>query len=168
MRFVSFDPASKKNLGWAKLDFIDGKIDNYEAGTLVLDATDEPWQVCWPMFGFVDETISKYQPDLVICERTSAFSGSFITGQISSCMGVIFACCGKYNLKMKQVYPTHVKKQVTGKGKCTKKQMEKAVKNIVKDIKSDISNASEHAYDALANILCYMIDEKLYSFCAEK
>ena len=160
MRIASFDPASVRNLGWTILNFNNNKISDCKAGTFVIEKKENVWQACWPIFVFVEDFLTKTKPDLVICEKTSSFAGSFITGQVSNCMGVIFACCGKLNLDIKFVYPTHVKKVVCGKGKCSKSEMQKAVIGMLGKI--EIENNTSHAYDAISNIICYLIDEKNY------
>lgn len=164
---LSFDPASFRNLGWAFVQISNSdKSDNNEfnciAGTMVMQQVTEPWQVLWPLFSAVDTIISAKTPDLVIIEKTSSFSGGFITGQVSNCIGVILACCGKHNLPVQFVYPTHVKKVVTGAGRATKSLMKKSVKSYINDLTGkDIKFDSEHACDALANILCWLIESKI-------
>jgi Holliday junction resolvasome RuvABC endonuclease subunit len=127
-----------------------------------MSKVDQPWKMLWPLFLIVEQLFEKQKPDLVIIEKTSSFSGGFITGQVSNCMGVILACCGKFQLPVSFVYPSHVKKVLTGKGRATKTQMKKAVKEIMSDITDPnikVEYDSEHAYDAVSNVLAFLIDE---------
>jgi crossover junction endodeoxyribonuclease RuvC len=165
LKILSFDPASTKNIGWCVIYLEgdkDGGCSTFElaAGTFVMPSVADYWQALWPMFLAVDDFLNEEKPDVIIIEKTSAFAGGFITGQVSNCMGVILACCGKYDAKVDFVFPTHVKKVVTGKGRATKNVLKKSVRSILthygmKDVKFD----SEHAYDAIANILCYLCDK---------
>lgn len=168
-KIASFDPASYRNLGWAVMDVTENSKNEIKgvdtiAGTFVMPKVDEPWKMLWPLFNVVEQFFVQQKPEIVIIEKTSSFAGGFVTGQVSNCIGVIMACCGKHSIPVTFVYPSHVKKVVTGKGKATKTQLKKAVtaslaampgKNKKKEFKFD----SEHAYDAVANILCFLVDE---------
>lgn len=170
--YASFDPASKKNVGWALLKL---KIDNNNismecaGGTLVLKNTPEPWEILWPVFVFTDQFITTSKPDFIIVEKTSSFQGSFITGQVSQCMGAILSACGKHNQNVIFEYPTHIKKVVSGKGKAPKGLMKRSVNNIVQKYTGEkLLLDSDHAYDALANIFCYLIDKGILENPHEK
>lgn len=161
MRIIGFDPASTRNLGWSVVE-INNKEISCVAGTFVIPTVDDKWKAYWPMFIMVDDLLSQDNVDTVIVEQTSAFSGGFVTGQVSHCLGVIFAACGKNDTNVNSVYPTHVKKVITDNGRAKKAEMKKHTKKIlenlgVKDTKFD----SPHAYDAAANILCWLFDKKI-------
>ena len=159
-KIISFDPASTKNLGWSKIEIKDGTFI-CDAGTFVIPTTSQVWESYWPMHQVIDDFLSKENPDLVIIEKTSAFrpsSGSFVTGQVSHCMGLIFALCGKYNLKVEFAFPTSVKLRIAGHGKASKSQIKRAVKQYIHNMThNSVSYSSDHAYDAMANILYYIL-----------
>lgn len=150
---LSFDPASFRNTGWSvftrdKTTCISGTIVTKEK---------EPWKALYPIFQEVDKILSKYKPDVVVIEKTSSFSGGFITGQVSNCIGVTLAACGKHKRKVEFVYPTHVKKIVTGNGRAKKADIKKAVRDYLKkETGKDIKFDSEHSCDAAANIICWL------------
>jgi len=167
-KVLSFDPASVRNLGWSlvEVDEVDKDVCQEfrcEAGTIVLPKVTEPWEALWPMFVSVDTTLLAQKPELIIIEKTSSFAGGFVTGQVSNCIGVILACCGKHELPVSFVYPSHVKKVVTGNGRATKSQMKKRVQQLVSDLSGGkiIKFDSEHACDATANILCWLIENEM-------
>ncbi len=162
-RIVSFDPASVRNLGWA--DFLiyeeHGSVMDIEceAGTFIMPTVDETWKAMWPMSIAIDAFLSSKEPDLVILENTSSFSGGFVTAQVSGCIGLIHASCGRYELTVESVYPTHVKKIVSGDGRATKSKMKKAVKGWLEEITGQkLKLDSEHAFDACSNIICWLLD----------
>ncbi len=165
-KVLSFDPASVRNLGWSLVE-VESKKDvcqefRCESGTVVLSKVSEPWEAMWPIFVSVDTILSTRKPDLIIIEKTSSFAGGFVTGQVSNCTGVILACCGKYELPVSFVYPSHVKKVVTGNGRATKSQMKKKVQQYMSDLGGKaIKFDSEHACDATANILCWLIENDM-------
>jgi len=89
------------------------------------------------------------------------FSGGFVTGQVSNCMGVILSACGKHDLAVAFVYPSHVKKVITGNGRATKGQMKKYVKDMMYQLCGEhVKFDSEHSCDATANILCWLKENK--------
>ncbi len=157
-KIVSFDPASTRNLGWAKIEL--GESIECQAGTFVMPDVDEVWQVYWPMYQSVTTFLGSEKPDLVVIEKTSAFRGGFVTGQVSHCMGVIFAACQEHNIKIEFAFPTTVKLRVAGHGKCTKSQIKKAVCQLIFNLTGhkNVKYSSDHAYDSVANILYYLID----------
>lgn len=162
---MSFDPASMRNLGWSVIEndiYNAEQLVSIDCGTHVMAVVSEPWMCLWPLFQFVDGLIEKTNPDIIVLEKTSAFAGGFVTGQVSNCIGAILSACGKHNKTVKFVYPTHVKKVVTGKGKATKAVMKKAVKALIERVYGqEVKFSSEHDCDACANVFCWLIDEQL-------
>lgn len=168
MKICSFDPSSTRNLGYAvaKLENIEKELySEITAGTFILEAKEEKPLLLWSVFSIVDSFLLENCPDLVVIEQTGSFSGGFITSQISNCIGVILSCCGKHKIKVITVYPTHVKKIITGKGKATKSEMRKSVIGLLQQLKiTNTKYNEEHAYDAIANILTFMHECKDIGF----
>jgi len=164
---VGFDPASTRNIGWSSFSLNkkpdkSSKICSWDGGTLVLPVQDEKWQVLWPMFCRLDDFFEEHNPHLVIVEKTSSFAGGFVTGQVSQCMGVIEAVCGKYDVAVDFVFPTSVKKAVAGHGRAKKTQVKKAVEKHLTDIGiKNIKFHSDHTADAAANVLCWLFKNKV-------
>lgn len=162
IKIMGFDPASTKNLGWSIIEYNSDELLSCRAGTIQLTSAHEQWKVLGSVLLLIEEILRTEQPDLVIVEKTSSFSGSFITGQVSYCIGVILAVCSKLECDVKFVFPTHVKKVITDNGKATKSQMKKSVIAMLKSkLKQDsFQFDSPHAIDATANILTWLSDEK--------
>lgn len=166
-RFVSFDPASLRNLGWSIVTYTEndqGKFQTMKCacGTFTLKKAElvQRHLVLWTTFVLVDAFLERSKPDLVIIEQTSSFRGSFVTGQISQCMGVLMAACGKHEVQTAFVYPSSVKKKVTGNGRATKTIMKKNVTSIMADLTGEtLKFDSEHSVDATANIICWLIQQ---------
>jgi Holliday junction resolvasome RuvABC endonuclease subunit len=161
VKIVSFDPASYKNLGWAVAHCVSCDVQTVYAGTWVSSSdADCAWQAMWPFFKKVDALLKKEKPDIVVLEKTSSFSGGFITGQVSNTIGMIYAAIGKNKINNVQfLYPTHVKKVLTGKGKASKSVIKKEVVQRIYDMTNEqVKFDSEHAYDACANIFCYLVE----------
>lgn len=164
-KIIGFDPASTRNLGWSLFEYtVKGGFDltRFQSSTVRLATTPERWQVLGPVSIAVDEFLAKESPNLVVIEQTASFRGSFITGQVSHCIGVILAACSRQDIDVGFVYPTHVKKVMTGKGKATKPQMKKAVIRSLKDLGvKNIKFDSDHAADATSNILTWLADKDI-------
>lgn len=164
---LGFDPASTRNIGWSVITIKKqpkkaSVLKDWLCGTFVMEPVEQKWQVLWPMFVIVNSFIENQKPDLVILEKTSQFAGGFITGQVSQCMGVIYAACGKNNCKVEFAYPTSVKKIVTGNGRAKKGDIKRSVSEFlnnhgIKGVKFD----SEHAADASATILYWLIKKEI-------
>lgn len=169
LNILGFDPASLVNLGWAHLilPLNEAEVPECEAGTFVFHNTDQKTTLA-SIYSTVDSLIAKNNPDLVIVEKTSSFSGGFITGQVSACLGVLLAVMGKHKVDIVEVFPTHVKKVVTGNGRATKKLIKTSIVKLLKGIGfADAKFSSEHAYDAMANIFCHLIDSNIIKLSKE-
>lgn len=166
---VGFDPASTRNIGWSlftlsKKPSKTAKISEWAGGTFVMPVMDEKWQVLWPMFLAVEEFLDEYSPHLVVVEKTSSFAGGFITGQVSHCMGVLLAACGKHKIPVEFVYPTSVKKLVAGHGRATKSKLKKATKKLLDDAGiKDAKFHSDHTADAAASVFYWLIKSEVIS-----
>lgn len=167
-RFVSFDPASLRNLGWSIFSCTEdnGKCVGIECsyGTFQLPKYEDSqrYMALWSAFAIADAFLERTEPDLVIVEQTSSFKGGFVTGQVSQCMGALLAACGKHEVQAVFVYPSTVKKRVAGHGRATKSMMKKHVTEILQQFVGEgqiIKFDSEHAVDATANIICWLIQQ---------
>jgi Holliday junction resolvasome RuvABC endonuclease subunit len=171
---VGFDPASTRNIGWSSFSLSKkpsntAKISKWSGGTFVMPITEEKWQVLWPMFESVNEFLEEQQPHLVVVEKTSSFAGGFITGQVSHCMGVILAVCGKLSIPVEFVYPTSVKKLVAGHGRAPKGKVKKATKNLLIAAGiEDVKFHSDHTADAAASVFYWLIKAGVISPEEEK
>ncbi len=160
---VGFDPASTRNIGWSlftlsKKPSATAKINKWAGGTFVLPVMEEKWQVLWPMFLVVEAFLDEHVPHLVVVEKTSSFAGGFITGQVSQCMGVLLAACGKHKIPVEFVYPTSVKKLVAGHGRASKSKIKKATKKHLIDAGfKDVKFHSDHTGDAAASVFYWLI-----------
>lgn len=166
---VGFDPASTRNIGWSlftlsKKPSKTAKISEWAGGTFVMPVMEERWRVLWPMFLEVESFLDEHNPDLVVVEKTSSFAGGFITGQVSHCMGVLLAACGKYKIPVEFVYPTSVKKLVAGHGRATKSKIKQATKELlIAAGVEDVKFHSDHTADAAASVFYWLIKSEVIS-----
>jgi len=160
---VGFDPASTRNIGWASLVLSKkpasgAKMSSWEGGTFVMPVTEERWQVLWPMFSTVEAFLEERSPNLIVVEKTSSFAGGFVTGQVSHCMGVILAACGKLDIPVEFVFPTSVKKLVAGHGRAKKAKIKNCVRSLLEGlgVKKPVFD-SDHTADATAGIFYWLM-----------
>jgi len=163
-KITSFDPASFRNLGFCNVQLVGGEEGpalECQAGTIV-NPNDEFGPKALYYFRLSSEQLLvDFEPDLVIVEKTSSFSGGFVAGQVSGCIGVILSSCGMLDVDVDYVFPTHVKKIVTGSGKASKSLVKKSVTNILNRMGGEVGKLdSSHAYDAVANVLCWLFENK--------
>ena len=160
MKLVAFDPASLRNIGWATCTHEPNNF-LYDTGTFVMPNTPKRWQVLSIMYEAVDKLLVEEKPDMVVIEQTSSFrskKAAFVGGQVSECMGAIKASVGKQKLNLSLVYPTSIKKTVAGHGRATKPILKNAVVRILSDLTgAKPTFSSDHACDAMASILHYLI-----------
>lgn len=173
---LGIDPASTRNIGWSIIGLShksakSATITEWTGGTFVLPTMNERWEVLWPMFMLLDMFVSTKTPDLVILEKTNQFrqmSGGFITGQVSHCMGVIYAVCGKHKLPVEFAFPTSVKKIVAGSGKASKTELKNSTKTLLqREGIEDVSFDSQHTADAAATIFYWLITNGIVEPLAE-
>jgi Holliday junction resolvasome RuvABC endonuclease subunit len=167
-KIVSFDPGSFRNLGWSVVTVNKGRSKTKriqcEAGTFVNTQPEFGPNSLWEFQKAIDKFLAEQKPSRVCYEKTNAFSGGFVTGQVSACIGLILACCGKYSIKAEGILPTHAKKVVTGSGKASKKQVKGGVIDTLELVGCTVEKFdSEHAYDATLVALCWMIDNGVIS-----
>lgn len=171
---IGFDPASSRNLGWSIIRYKSAKaaktakITKCVSGTFTFPVCKESWRILGPMYLAVEEFLQREEPDLVVIEQTSAFrgpkAGGFVTGQVSYCIGVILSVCSKNDMNVGFVYPSHVKKVLTGKGRASKVEVRKGVKTILEHLGTPepVTFDSDHASDATGNVLVWLADNNIY------
>lgn len=80
----------------------------------------------------MEKLIEKYTPQKIAIERLFFTNNIKTAIDVAQCRGVIMYECIKHNLQIKEYTPLQVKKAITGNGKANKKQMQQAIKMIMK------------------------------------
>ncbi len=93
------------------------------------------------------EIINKYKPEVVVVEKLF-FTTNLKTGiAVAECRGVIMYEAIKHGLKIIEFTPLQIKKAITGNGAANKKQMQQAIKMI---LRLDEVPKPDDAADAIA------------------
>jgi crossover junction endodeoxyribonuclease RuvC len=96
----------------------------------------------------IKELLEKWKPDLLAMEEVfvlKQFPKAAI--RLGEVRGVVFLAAQEENIPLIEVRPTEVKSAMTGSGRADKKQMERAIRQL---LKIEGSIGSSHAGDALA------------------
>lgn len=96
----------------------------------------------------IKELLEKWRPDLLAMEQVfvlKQFPKAAI--QLGEVRGVIFLAAQEKDIPVVEVRPTEVKSALTGSGRADKKQIERAIRQL---LKIEGSLGSSHAGDALA------------------
>jgi len=96
----------------------------------------------------IRELIEKWKPNLLAMEEVfvlKQFPKAAI--QLGEVRGVIFLAAQEKDIPLVEIRPTEVKSALTGSGRADKKQMERAIRQL---LKIEGSLGSSHAGDALA------------------
>ncbi|MDO9123144.1 MAG: crossover junction endodeoxyribonuclease RuvC [Deltaproteobacteria bacterium] len=96
----------------------------------------------------IKELLEKWRPDLLAVEQVfvlKQFPKAAI--QLGEVRGVIFLAAQEKDIPVVEVRPTEVKSALTGSGRADKKQIERAIRQL---LRIEGSLGSSHAGDALA------------------
>ncbi len=128
MRIVGIDPGLEVT-GYAVLDSAEGNVNIVDAGTI---KTNRRWELAKRLVILskeLAELLAEHEPEVMAVEelyshyrfpRTSILMGH--------ARGVILEAAGKANVKVMAYAATRVKKSITGNGRASKEQVQRAVK----------------------------------------
>lgn len=94
----------------------------------------------------IKKLIEKYDPQKIAIERLFFTNNIKTAIDVAQCRGVIMYEGIKHHLQIREYTPLQVKKAITGNGKANKKQMQQAIKMIMK---LDAIPTPDDAADAL-------------------
>ena len=154
MIVLSYDPASLKNMGVAvcSIDVKTKKIKVLESYTEVFDVSLENKDRRLIVIKNVTEgLIKKHGVNVVTIERSMGFGKHFVRNQLSEGTGVIKLVACQKNVPIVEISPGTLKKQITGNGRASKKEVMEAILKMFSLDKKNLS--SEHEADALG--VCY-------------
>jgi crossover junction endodeoxyribonuclease RuvC len=144
---IGIDPGLN-NTGLCILNYVN---NNYNIVFLEEIITNNKNSINFRLFEIyekIDNILKKF-PHVTIMGLEESFvninnKSSLKLGMVS---GVILMLSAKYNLELKYMSPTYIKKKISGNGSATKEYIELFVKAIIPNVKEDISH---HLYDAIA------------------
>ncbi len=110
----------------------------------------------------LEEIIKSYDIELCVLEDSIPVRNSKSVLQLNILKGMIIRSLQKKNIKTKLIYPTTVKKMVTGNGRATKEQIAQTIQRDLIDIgkysdkQTKKQEKTSDIYDSLALVLAYL------------
>ena len=156
MKIIGIDPGTAK-MGYAIIDSIDkNNTKLLETDILVTSSKLEDGDRLRFLFNGLTELLKNYQPKVMVIERIFFNMNAKTAISVGQARGICMLAAANAKVKTIEYTALQAKKLLTGYGRATKKQMQEAVKDILKlpkIIKSDDAN------DAVAMALCYLKKE---------
>jgi crossover junction endodeoxyribonuclease RuvC len=144
--------------GYALLSSNANSVDLIEAGTLKTTDGESLENRLKSIYEGLEEVISEYRPDAVSVERLySHYKHPQTAVVMGHARGIIYLCAANHKLPLNSYASTRIKKALTGNGRASKIQMQRAVMNKFKMIK--LPEPPDIA-DAIAAALCHIEAEK--------
>ncbi len=140
--------------GYALVSCNGSSVELLEAGTLKTVDGDALENRLKTIYEGLEDVISEFRPDAVSVERLySHYKHPQTAVVMGHARGIIYLCAARHNLPLNSYASTRIKKALTGNGRASKLQMQRAVKNIFK--MRDLPDPPDIA-DAIAAALCHI------------
>lgn len=140
--------------GYALVSCNGSSVELLEAGTLKTVDGDALENRLKTIYEGLEDVISEFRPDAVSVERLySHYKHPQTAVVMGHARGIIYLCAARHNLPLNSYASTRIKKALTGNGRASKLQMQRAVKNIFK--MNDLPDPPDIA-DAIAAALCHI------------
>lgn len=150
---LGIDPGLRVT-GYALLSCNESSVELVEAGTLKTADGDNLENRLKTLYDGLEDVISEFRPDAVSVERLySHYKHPQTAVVMGHARGIIYLCAANHNLPLNSYASTRIKKALTGNGRASKLQMQRAVKSYFK--MKDLPSPPDIA-DAIAAALCHI------------
>lgn len=154
IRVIGIDPGPK-SVGYAYVEGSRNNIKRVEVGSLRFVVKDDGERL-GRIFEAMEEIFGRFLPDAVAVEDVYTHKNPRLSLKIGEVKGIIKMFCWKKEVKCYEYTPATVKKQVGGNGAATKKDIRRALRFYV----GDVRYPDEHGADALAVAICHIMRVK--------
>ena len=144
MKILGIDPGLRKT-GWGVVVWKNNSFSYLDDGFFFQNDELELGQKLVRIFDSLSLLIKKTKPDLIGIEQTFVGSGNVSSLKLGMARGICILTASKLEVKILEIQPKLVKKNITGSGVATKDQVNLMVKKIL-----NIVPKSEDSSDALA------------------
>lgn len=153
---AGLDPSSYRNCGWCIVRLHSNNLELLYKSTheLTLSQDDISGNKLKQIYDKFQEIIDTYHPNVLSVERSMGGGMSFVRNNLSETVGVAKMCCFNNSIQVAEVSPAHVKKEIAGHGRATKKY----IKLNIKETFGLKKPGPEHECDAAAFAICFLID----------
>ena len=144
MKILGIDPGLRK-MGWGVVVWKNNSFRYLDDGFFFQGDELELGQKLLKIFDSLSLLIKKSKPDLIGIEQTFVGSGNISSLKLGMARGICILTAAKLGIKILEIQPKLVKKNITGSGVASKDQVNLMVKKIL-----NIIPKSEDSSDALA------------------
>ena len=168
MKILGIDPGLRKT-GWGVVVWKNNSFIYEDDGFFFQNDELELGQKLMRIFDCLSLLIKKSKPDLIGIEQTFVGSGNVSSLKLGMARGICILTASKLGIKILEIQPKLVKKNITGSGIASKDQVNLMVKKIL-----NIVPKSEDSSDALAVAMSIQsksfgkLDSGLYSSKLDK
>ena len=131
MKILGIDPGLEVT-GYAVLDSADGNVSIVDAGII---RTNRRWELAKRLVVLskeLSELLAEHEPQVMAVEELYSHYRFPRTGILMGhARGVILEAAGKLDMKVMAYSATRVKKSITGNGRASKEQVQRAVKAVL-------------------------------------
>ena len=144
MKILGIDPGLR-NTGWGVVVWKNNSFSYVDDGFFFQNDELELGQKLLKIFDCLSLLIKKSKPDLIGIEQTFVGSGNVSSLKLGMARGICILTAEKLGIKILEIQPKLVKKNITGSGVASKDQVKLMVKKIL-----NIVPKNEDSSDALA------------------
>jgi len=144
LKILGIDPGLRKT-GWGIVVWKNNSFSYLDDGFFIQDDGLELGQKLVRIFDCLSLLIKKSKPDLIGIEQTFVGSGNVSSLKLGMARGICILTAAKLGIKILEIQPKLVKKNITGSGAASKDQVNQMVKTIL-----NVIPKSEDSSDALA------------------
>ena len=144
MKILGIDPGLRKT-GWGVVLWKKNSFSYLDDGFFFQNDKLELGQKLLKIFDSLNLLIKKSKPDVIGIEQTFVGSGSVSSLKLGMARGVCILTAAKLGIKILEIQPKLVKKNITGSGSASKEQVNQMVKTIL-----NVAPKNEDSSDALA------------------
>ena len=144
MKILGIDPGLRKT-GWGVVVWKENSFSYLNDGFFFQNDKLELGQKLVKIFDSLSSLMKKTKPDLIGVEQTFVGSGNVSSLKLGMARGICIFTAAKLGIKILEIQPKLVKKNITGSGVASKDQVNLMVKKIL-----NIIPKSEDSSDALA------------------
>lgn len=140
--------------GYALVSSNGSRPDLVEAGTLKTVDADTLENRLQTLYDGLEEVISEFKPDVLSVEQLYSHYKHPLTAVVMGhARGIVYLCAARHKIPLTSYAATRIKKALTGNGRASKLQMQKAVQNLFKMKKHP---EPPDVADAIAAALCHL------------
>lgn len=119
--------------GYALVSSNGARPDLVEAGTLKTADDDTLEKRLQTLYDGLEEVISEFKPDVLSVEKLYSHYKHPLTAVVMGhARGIVYLCAARHEIPLNSYAATRIKKALTGNGRASKLQMQKAVQNLFK------------------------------------